>query len=774
MGTYEDSYKSLLQGVSQQIPQARLPGQLTAQDNMLSDPVTGLRRRPGTQLRYSAALTSSTTKLNAWYTEVSSKNVHILHNAQDGNVYVLDESYALQATLAGGSYLQAAVASDVQAAVCNGELFLVNTAVKPTKQAASIAVPSSRRAFVYIKAGAFSKQYEVQVVVDGVSSTVSYTTPDGSTAGDAALATTQYIATKLYDALVLVSGLTVYRDGGYLYMEAGTSLTANTSSGSTYIVASKAYYVNQESDLPARLPSQAGGMVVRVGDLSSPKYFKYDATEQAWLESGDEASPTALLNMPKVLTHSGSWQLVDGTYEGRLAGDDESNEDPPFLEFGITGIAAYQGRLVLLAGPQVSLSASNNPYRFYRSTVSSLLDSDPIHVGSSAATSAAFRYAVAFNKDLLLFSQKYQAVLPAANAAITPRTATVVLTSEYSADMGAKPVNAGRSLLYPVPLSSEYFGFMEMLPSEYTDAQYTSYEATAHIPRYMRGTCRAAAASTVSNISLFLPTANSKSLIVNQYQWSGTEKVQQAWSTWYFPFDIAAVYFSKDVLNIVFYAAGQLMIGSLDTKASSYQTEGIRPFADLFWYGTVNGSGQITVPAALQAQGAYTGKVYAAGSTVSEDLRGEEVTPAVSGGTLTIPESWRAVTSQYVSGYSYRSSFVPTVPMVLDYQGQRVETNKLTLLRYYISTVNSSEYKVLVQDNRYEVVPDPLDVATLFFESSELELGQAPIAGESSAVVPCRTDAKSTTLYVYTDGSRELNITGLEFACRYHQKIGRK
>ena len=35
MGTYEDSHKSLLQGVSQQIPQARIPGQHTAQDNTL-------------------------------------------------------------------------------------------------------------------------------------------------------------------------------------------------------------------------------------------------------------------------------------------------------------------------------------------------------------------------------------------------------------------------------------------------------------------------------------------------------------------------------------------------------------------------------------------------------------------------------------------------------------------------------------------------------------------------------------------------------------------
>ena len=40
---------SLLQGVSQQIPRERLPGQVGAQLNMVSDLVTGIRRRPGIQ-----------------------------------------------------------------------------------------------------------------------------------------------------------------------------------------------------------------------------------------------------------------------------------------------------------------------------------------------------------------------------------------------------------------------------------------------------------------------------------------------------------------------------------------------------------------------------------------------------------------------------------------------------------------------------------------------------------------------------------------------------
>ena len=51
MAAYASAYKAFLQGVSQQLPSERLAGQATAQHNMLSDPVTGVRRRLGVKFR---------------------------------------------------------------------------------------------------------------------------------------------------------------------------------------------------------------------------------------------------------------------------------------------------------------------------------------------------------------------------------------------------------------------------------------------------------------------------------------------------------------------------------------------------------------------------------------------------------------------------------------------------------------------------------------------------------------------------------------------------
>ena len=50
MAVYESGYPSLIQGASQQVPDKRLDGQVSNQLNMVSDALTGLRRRKGFEL----------------------------------------------------------------------------------------------------------------------------------------------------------------------------------------------------------------------------------------------------------------------------------------------------------------------------------------------------------------------------------------------------------------------------------------------------------------------------------------------------------------------------------------------------------------------------------------------------------------------------------------------------------------------------------------------------------------------------------------------------
>ena len=774
ISTFESSYKSLLQGVSQQIPKERLPGQLTAQLNMMSDPVTNLRRRPGTQYLFSRNYPGAdSTHTLGWFTDIAGERLHVIVNTVTGKILLLDKDRTEVGFLDGGAYLQAIDASTIRAATVGNELFLCNTAVQPALALPSAGVSPVRQGFAYVVAGAFSKGYDVSVVHSGGSISASYTTPNGAAVGDAALATPEYIATQLATQLTTngAGALSVYRVGPYLFLQMAGSISVTTTVSTNYLIPSRAGIVTLAGSLPARLPVEADGFVCRVGTEELPQYFKYNAADITWYEVGAYMSPTGITGMPISVYYNGTaWALNTSAYEGRFAGDDETNPAHEFVLNGITGLATYQGRLVILSGPRVSLSGSGKPRRFFRSTVTSIVDSDPIEIGSSMNSSAAYVYAIPFQKDLVLLSSAYQAVIPSNNAAVTPRTATVVPTSSHEVDISSAPITLGRTLMYPAPRSVDFFGVMEMIPSPYTDSQYVSNDATPHLPKYMGGRCRFSVASSVANMALFAPSGDLRSLIVHEYHWDGDTKIQQSWHTWTFPYDVATAYFAFDKIIIVFAQNDTLVLTSIDPKVGvlTFDAER-RPFTDLWSAQTVTDY-NCTVPAWFTTfDPTVLSKIKL--TVLTGALAGELAGHSVDAGVVTTMRSFS--NGQVGFGIPYRSSFAPTPPVIRDYNEVAISTNKATLLRYALGTKNSSEYKVVVNDQN--TTDDGLQsIGTLSWSSVELEPGRALYATDAVSIIPCRTDVSTTTVEVFTDGTGELNATSLEYIVKFNQKIKRR
>lgn len=770
MSTFESSYKSLLQGVSQQIPRERLPGQLTAQLNMLADPVTNLRRRPGAQfLKHRAWLDVDAEHILGWFTDVAGERLHVLLNTVTGEILLMDGNLNELALLNAGTYLQTTNPSSIRAATVGNECFLCNTEKLPAL--AHGGTTTSDGGFFYIVAGAFSKGYDVTVTWSGGTYSASYTTPSGAAGGDAALATPEYIATQLYNQLVSAGLTTIYRVGPYVYMTKTGGVQVNTTVSTNYIIPSKNRIVSTAGNLPARLPVEANGFVCRVGTVELPQYFKYNSADVSWLEVGAVGSPTGITNMPISVYYNGSaWALNTSNYEGRNAGDDETNKPHEFCTQGITGMATYQGRLVLMSGPMVSLSASGKPRRFFRSTVTSVVDSDPIEIGSGMNSSAAYEHAIPFQKDLVLLSSAYQAVIPSNNTAITPKNATVVPTSSHEVDVTSPPIALGRTLMYAAPRSEDFFGVREMVPSPYTDSQYVSHDATPHLPKYMGGRCRFSVSSSVANMALFAPSGDLRSLIVHEYMWDGDQKVQQAWHTWTFPYDVATAYFAYDKVIIVFAQNDTLVITRVDPRIGvlTFDSER-RPFLDLWSSQTVTDY-VVDVPAWMLAfDPAVATKLQLTAST--GNLAGDRVGATVEGDSLRVVRSFRD--GAVAMGVPYRSSFSPTPPVVRDYNDVAVSTNKATLLRYILGTKNSQEFKVRVLD-RNSSDDGISSVGTLLWSSFELELGRSLYSTDAASIIPCRTNINTTIVDVYTEETGELNAVSLEYVLKTNQKIKRR
>lgn len=773
MSSYQSAYKSLLQGVSQQLPFERLPGQVTAQINMMSDPTTGLRRRPGTMLRAELVWPGvSATSLRSWFVDIAGARIHVYLNTADGVVKVLDESYNVLFTSAPIAYLVAADSGDIRETVVGDELFLCNVKRAPVI-GGSAGVSPTPRGFAYVVAGSFGRNYTLSYSINGGAPvTAAYLTPNGQGTTDAENATPEYIAQQLQTQLSATFPGVISRDGPYLFFLAtnpADRVAVSTSLGTQYVIASQGGFVTDVGKLPARLPTAGDGYICRVGTGRSAQYYRYDATDVEWLETGAYGSPDSITNVPVSVTKVSTWEVRQLPFEGRLSGDDENNPAHRWMASGITGIGTHQGRLVLLSGSMASLSASGKARRFFRTTAVEVLPSDPIEVGSGMNSSASYEWAIPFNKDLLCFSRGYQAVIPTSNTAITPSNATIVPTSAHEVDTYSSPIVIGRTAMYCTPKSEDFFGVMEVLPSNYTASQYVSQDATPHLPKYMPGRCRFAVASSVASMALFAPAGDTRSLVVHEYHWDGDTKAQQAWHKWTFMHAVATAYFASDLIVITHVNNGRVMLTTIDPRAGFANASGERrPYLDLATFASVVDN-VVEMPSGLTTFDPSLGdKLTLVAST--GQLAGELVgIESIVGSTITTVRS--QVSPDVAFGIPFYSGVVPTPPIITDRNGQVIHMDKATLLRLTIGTRGTSEFQARVSDAYSS--GDDLAVATLTFSHPELALGRALYAVTANDVIPCRTDLRSTDAEFFTAGPGELNITSLEYVARYQPKIKR-
>lgn len=767
--------------MSQQIPRERQPGQLGAQLNMLSDPVSGLRRRPPAEIAWQSTIDNpGLDELFVEYVERGTDGRHLLINTANGNWWLLSKNGQGIVTSGNDPYFVATVGqTSIQTASIAGLTYILNTEMQPNTTVDNTGrIDPSTTGFFYVKSAAFQKRWNVTVTSGGVDYSGDYTAPAaGSTSGNAEEVSGAYVVQQLRDSLVangFPAGSVSVR-GAYMFFFGLTNCVVSSDAGDTYAGVSNQSRVDQEQDLPAQLPSQANGAMCRVGTASSETaWYQFDYSTRTWSEVGAYGSITKITNMPRELAADDN--IIARDWEGRLAGNDDNNQNPGFVENGyITGIAAFQGRLVLLSGSVVDMSASGLYQRFYRSTVTSLLDTDRISISSASAQDSVYRTAIQFNRDLVLFANSMQAVVPG-SAVLTPTNASISITSTYECDSRITPVMAGQTVIYPNKRNDRYAGVLELIPSPYTSSQYTTQDATVHLPRYVPGRVLQMQNSSVTNMAFMRFSGDRKSLLVYEFMWGGTDgaKMQSAWHKWTLPYNLVGVQALED--EVFLYMQGpspgnKLLVLSMDPRAGyNLGEEYTEAYSDLQVSVTVSG-GVLTVPAVLRPlTWADTFKedlvlTYPAGSSMGPtevgllEIAGENQLRVVRG----VPDG------QYVIGRRYKSTFTLTTPILRDQNDKLVGSGHVRLLRLDVAVRNSGHFDVQVTDTPRDVEWSG-ELTGILMNSKELTLGQTLRMDLATIAVPCRTNADTTEVTMFTKGSQELNVLDISYILRYNQR----
>lgn len=768
MAVYEGVYKSLLQGVSQQTPQEREDGQLGEQVNMLSDPVTGLRRRGGT--KYIQNIPNRPANSYIQLVEVGGEHRAVIVDPVTGNVTVVHDISNPTSTKTDlqSNYFKASKGkSSLRSTVIRDKMYIVNTERIPSIESAPQDTGKDPRKFGYysIRASQFGQKFDISISLGSYTKQLSFT----ASSSEAAKATPEYVADVLRSQItsdtVAKEKFTVHRLGSTVGIEVKDKtdtdvLDVSSTNTGGYVYDSGVSRVTSKSELLGTLPAALDGYIMAVGNTTNSAYYKYSSASKTWSESGAYAPSYSVNNTPMELDLQDKSNITQKPMliESRAAGDELNNPTPSFIDYGITGISAYQSRLVLLSGSYVCMSKTNDFSQFMRTTVTELLDDDAIEIASASLSSAQFEYAVAYNKDLVLISQEHQAVIPANSTVLTPKTAVIYPSTKIDLSLAVQPVIVGRTMYYTYQRGLAYYQVGEFIPNTYTEAQYYAQNLTDHLPLYAQGKCTTMSASTTNNMVVFC--SDSTEVLVNQFMWRGEERPLMSFHKWVFPRKVMYAQFLREFL-VLFMDDGNggIVVCTLNVQLNQLDDKPV-PYTDLYQYVQIQ-DGTGTLPTAFSS-GAVQVQDTVATIYDSRTMRHKDVQYSTLGNTITCPYN-----GQIVLGIPYESTFTLTPPFIKGESGKVVAGTRTTIQQLRMTFKSTGSFNVKVLDTMGTAYDGEGDTALTW---SEADLGYSWVNSIGAVVIPCRTRLSSTECSVTTTGTTDMNLVSTEFVLRMANK----
>jgi len=193
-------------------------------------------------------------------------------------------------------------------------------------------------------------------------------------------------------------------------------------------------------------------------------------------------------------------------------------------------------------------SSSDEYFNFWRTTVQTLLDGDPIDVGVAHTKVSTLKHAIPFQEKLVLFGPQSQFVLRGTDL-LTPKTVNISPITEYDVSSDVKPLALTNYVYFPFSRAN-FEGMYEFYVDASTDV-YEASEVTVQTPKYVPTSLRQLVGSPAEDVIVATSSSNLKHLFIYKYFWQNKEKIQSSWSRFEFADDIVGVGFIDSDLYLV-------------------------------------------------------------------------------------------------------------------------------------------------------------------------------------------------------------------------------
>ena len=547
---------NLIGGVTQQPRWNAAPAQVKEQINAISDPVEGTRKRPPAE--FIRKITGELEEdVFVHFIDRDADNKFFVTIFPGGIVRVFDLEGNEKTVTGSFPYLDtASPQEDLRAVTVADYTFLANRTV--TVQKGTTRTPERPyEALIYVRAGNYGRTYTVSI--DGF--TTSIYTPDGSNAEtDADKIDTSYIASQIFNNIP--SGYSKERFGSTIYIASDNPIVMSSDDGQGN-TAMKVF--NGEVQRFGELPRIAKiGMILKVSGQANTEYddhYVEFVKEGLWKET---VKPDTLVDftnstMPVALVRNPdqTFDLIEPEWEPREAGDEKSAPYPSIVDTKINNIFFARDRLGFTRDEGVVMSRASEYFNFWPTTVTTVIDTDPIDVSATSKQVANIEHVVPFDKDLLLFSQNSQFVL-GAQGTLTPETVSIPPVTEYSCATRCEPVLVGRHILFAFD-RNDHTGIREYYVDSEMAGVSDADEVTAHCPTYIPSDPLGITVDTSENLAAVWVGSERNKLYIYKYFFEQQQKLQNSWSSWEFHEDdiiLHAEFIRRDLFLFIMRADG--------------------------------------------------------------------------------------------------------------------------------------------------------------------------------------------------------------------------
>ena len=253
----------------------------------------------------------------------------------------------------------------------------------------------------------------------------------------------------------------------------------------------------------------------------------------------------------------------------RAAGDDTTNPIPPFIDNKINAIFNFQNRLAFVSENSIHFSGTGDYFNVFRGTVRDVIDSDPFTLTPNTEHGDILKFAVAFDRKVIVVSNKAQFAI-GAESGFGPTSATVQRISQTASDFYGMPVVVGDHIFLSYS-TEDGSGVYDLMQSSTVANKFDAQDLSVNIPGYLPLSPRRMVGSQKHSTLIFLDdgspdTTEDQNLYV--YTWLDTPKgrAHSAWTKWEFgaDYEILDTIIVVDRIYILAKTGGMLYLEYID------------------------------------------------------------------------------------------------------------------------------------------------------------------------------------------------------------------